>query len=90
MQAELSLLTVKEKEDLYTMREVRKALEAGEFLKSMGYPSQKEALGIVRDGNVNNIPYTAADINRFYDTGEGRIRTRQGCTVADKESGNVG
>jgi hypothetical protein len=31
IQAELSLLTVKEKEDLYTMREVRKALEAGEF-----------------------------------------------------------
>jgi hypothetical protein len=67
MQAELSLLTVKEKEDLYTMREVRKALEAGGFLKPMGYPSRKEALGIVRDGNVNNIPYTAADINRFYD-----------------------
>jgi hypothetical protein len=46
---------------------VRKALEAGEFLRSLGYPTQREALGIVRDGNVKNIPYTASDINCFYD-----------------------
>jgi hypothetical protein len=67
LHTDLSLMTVREKEDLYTRREVRKALEAGEFLKSLGYPTQKEALGIVRDGNVKNIPYTANDINRFFD-----------------------
>ena len=44
-----------------------KALEAGEFLKSLSYLTQKEALGIVRDGNVKNIPYTANDVNRFFD-----------------------
>ena len=34
LHSDLCLLTVKEKEDLYTRREVRKALEAGEFLRS--------------------------------------------------------
>ncbi|MFN9982427.1 MAG: hypothetical protein ACK53Y_21045, partial [bacterium] len=61
LRMDLSLLTVKDKEDLYTKREVTRALEAGEFLKSMGYPTKQEALGIVRDGNVKNIPYTAED-----------------------------
>jgi hypothetical protein len=67
MQTELCLLTVKEKEALYTKREVRKALEAGEFLKSMGYPTEREAMGLVRDGNIKNIPYTTDDIRRFFD-----------------------
>jgi hypothetical protein len=34
-------MTVKDKEDLYTRKEVRRALEAGEFLKALGYPSLK-------------------------------------------------
>jgi hypothetical protein len=38
LHTDLCLLTVREKGDLYTQREVRRALEAGKFLKSMGYP----------------------------------------------------
>ena len=63
----LCLLTVKDKEDMYTRREVRKALEAGEFLRALGYPTQKEALGVVRDGNIRNVPHTAEDVKRFFD-----------------------
>ena len=63
----LSLLTVQEREDLYTRREVRKAQEVGEFLKSLGYPTQKEAIGIVRDGNIKNIPCTAEDVRRYFE-----------------------
>jgi len=66
MRVSLSLLTVEEKEALYTRREVRKALEAGEFLRSLGYPTQKEALSIVRHGNVINVPYSTEDIKRFF------------------------
>jgi hypothetical protein len=43
----LNLLTVQDKESLYTRREVRKALEAGEFLKALGYPSERDALKIL-------------------------------------------
>jgi len=67
MRMSLSLLTVEDKEALYTRKEVKKALEAGEFLRSLGYPTQKEAMAIVRDGNVTNVPYSAEDVKRFFD-----------------------
>ncbi len=60
------MLTAEQKEELYTKREVRKALEAGELLKALGYPTLKEALNIVRDGNVRNVPHTAEDVRRFF------------------------
>jgi len=84
LRMDLSLLTVKDKEDLYTKREVTRALEAGEFLKSMGYPTKQEALGIVRDGNVKNIPYTAEDINRFYDIYGPQVAGIRGKTMKKK------
>jgi hypothetical protein len=69
---------------LYTKREVTRALEAGEFLKSMGYPTKQEALGIVRDGNVKNIPYPAEDINRFYDIYGPQVAGIRGKTMKKK------
>jgi len=66
LQVQLSLLTAEQKEEMYTKREVRKALEAGEFLKALGYPTLKEALNIVRDGNVRNVPHTVEDVRRFF------------------------
>jgi hypothetical protein len=65
--AQLNLMTVSEKEDLYTRKDVLRALEAGEFLKSLGYPTQREAIGLVRDGNVRNVPHTVEDVKRFFD-----------------------
>lgn len=61
----LMLMTVVEREALYTKKEIRKAREAREFLKVMGYPSEKEAVCLVQDGNVVNIPHTAEDVRRF-------------------------
>jgi hypothetical protein len=62
----LNLLTVQDKESMYTHREVRKALEAGEFLKALGYPSEQDALEILRSVNVSNIPHSPDDVRRFY------------------------
>jgi len=84
LQIELSLLTVQEKEELYTRREVRKALEAGEFLRSLGYPTHREALGIVRDGNIKNIPFTADDVNRFFDIYGPQVAGVRGKTTKKK------
>lgn len=53
----LSLLTVSERESTYMHKQVRMALEAGKFLKALGYPTEREALGIVSHGNVLNVPY---------------------------------
>jgi hypothetical protein len=90
----LSLLTVQEREDLYTCREVRKAQEVGEFLKSLGYPTQKEAIGIVRDGNIKNIPYTAEDVRRYFEIYgpqvpgiRGKTIKRQAILVGEEDRG---
>ena len=64
---QLTLMTTKEREHLYSKREVRNALEAKEFIKNAGYPSLKEALHMARDGNLVGIPHSAEDINRLYD-----------------------
>jgi hypothetical protein len=47
--AQLILMTVSEKEDLYTRKDVLRALKAGEFLKSLGYPTQREAIVVYLD-----------------------------------------
>jgi hypothetical protein len=60
-------MTAVERESMYSRKEVRKALEAGEFTRSLGYPSEKEAVEIVRNGNVTNILYCVDDIWRFFD-----------------------
>ena len=59
-------MTVSDKENLYTRKEVHRALEAGEFLKALGYPSEKDALEVLRAGNVRNIPHSPDDVRRFY------------------------
>jgi hypothetical protein len=56
----------------------------GEFLQSMGYPTQNEALGIVRSGNVKNIPFTAEDINRFYEIYGPQVAGVRGRTMKKK------
>jgi hypothetical protein len=63
----LSLLTVSERESTYMRKQVRKALEAGKFLKALGYPTEREALGIVSHGNLLNVPYGTVDIKCFFD-----------------------
>jgi hypothetical protein len=51
---------------MYTRKEVIRALQAGEFLKALGYPSERDALEVLRAGNIRNIPYSADDVRRFY------------------------
>jgi len=77
----LNLMTAAERESLYTRREVRKALEAAEFLRALGYPSEHEAVKLVRSGNVRNIPYSVDDAGRFYDIYGGQVAAIRGQTT---------
>jgi hypothetical protein len=52
---DLVLMTVQEREVLYTKKEVEKARVAGEFLWSVGFPSEKKAMHLIRDSNLVNI-----------------------------------
>jgi hypothetical protein len=52
---------------MYTRKQKRRALEAKEFIKNAGYPSRNEAIHLVRDGNINNVPVSVNDVNNYYD-----------------------
>jgi hypothetical protein len=74
-------MTVTEKVGLYTNKDVRKALEASEFLKALGYPSEREAITIVQDGNALNVPHCIEDIKRFFDIYGAQIPSLRGKTM---------
>jgi hypothetical protein len=63
----LSLMTAADREQMYTRKEVCRSLEAGKFLRALGYPTEKEALNFVCDRNVTNVPFTVDEVNCFYD-----------------------
>eukprot|EP00557_Chaetoceros_sp_GSL56_P005694 CAMPEP_0176500028 /NCGR_PEP_ID=MMETSP0200_2-20121128/13286_1 /TAXON_ID=947934 /ORGANISM="Chaetoceros sp., Strain GSL56" /LENGTH=1532 /DNA_ID=CAMNT_0017898575 /DNA_START=170 /DNA_END=4768 /DNA_ORIENTATION=+ len=66
-ESKMSLVTTKEKEHLYTKKQVQKARDAREFLKRAGYPSEREAIHMVRDGNIENVPVSVEDIKNSFD-----------------------
>jgi len=78
---DLCLSTVEERESLYSRKQVCKALEAGEYLRAMGYPSLNDAVNIVRDGNVRNTPYGVEVVRRFFDIYGAQIPELRGKTT---------
>ena len=60
-------MTVAQWEHIYTRKERNKATQAGEFVKNAGYPSHLEAIQIIGDGNIQNIPYSVDDVKHLYD-----------------------
>jgi hypothetical protein len=77
----LSLMTTEDRERMYMRNQVQKALEAGEFLRVLGYPTEKEAINFVRDGNVINIPHSMDDVKRFFDIYGPQVPAIRGKTV---------
>ena len=58
--------TTRENEEMYTSAEVNKAQSALEFIGNAGYPSEKEAIGLVEDGNILDVPLTGKDVRRAF------------------------
>jgi hypothetical protein len=60
--------TVQVNEQVYSREEVCKAKMAHEFICNSGYLSVKEAVHLLTDGNIRNIPaIVASDVERAYD-----------------------
>jgi hypothetical protein len=78
---DLCLHTVEDREALYSRKEVRRALEAGEYLRALGYPSLPDAVSLVRDGNVRNVPYGVEDVRRFFDIYGAQVAALRGKTT---------
>ena len=82
--AMLSLMTAEEREHMYTRKEVRRALQAKEFIKNAGYPSRNEAVHLVRDGNINNVPVSVKDVATYYDIYGPMVEAVRGKTTNKK------
>jgi hypothetical protein len=87
MSNKLCLVTVEERESLYSRKQVRRALEAGEYLRALGYPSLQDAVNLVRDGNVRNVPYGVDDVRRFFDVQGNQVPTLRGKTTIRRVKG---
>ena len=46
---------------------MNKTKAAGEFNKNSGHSTEEEAITMIRDGNISNLPHTVGDIKRYYD-----------------------
>jgi hypothetical protein len=66
---------------MYTRKQVHKVLEAVEFLRALGYPTEKEAINFVRDGNVINIPHSVDNVKHFFDIYGPQVSAIRGKTV---------
>jgi hypothetical protein len=89
MSTKLCLYTVEERESMYTRKQVRRALEAGECLRALGFPSLQDAVNLVRDGNVRNVPYEVDDVRRFFDIYGAQISALRGKTSRKHPKGAV-
>ena len=67
MSTNVNLTTVTDRENLYTSKEINLAKEAWDFVKNAGYPSLKETIHMVNDGNVVGIQLSTKDVYRAYD-----------------------
>ena len=85
IQAGYSMMTIQEKEAMYTRRQVQAAKKAGEFIENTGYPSQAEAIKLIRDGNLSNIPIEVADVKLFHEIYGEPIPSIRGKTTATKD-----
>jgi hypothetical protein len=68
VESQANLTTVQNNEDLYTMKEVKKARAAQEFIANCGYPSLREVLHLLNDGNIaGSLGFSDQDVHRAYD-----------------------
>jgi len=80
----ISMMTVQERESMFSKKQVKAAKEAGEFVKNAGYPSEEAAIKLVRDGNVNNVPIQVNDIKTYFEIYGPPIESIRGKTTASK------
>ena len=70
-----------DKAQLYNAKELRKALEVKEFIVNAGYPSMREAVSLITDGNVVGIKHSAADVTRYFEITGPQVENVQGTTT---------
>ena len=80
----ISAITTKEREELFEKVVVKRAQEAGIFIKNAGYPSEQAAISLIRSGNINNVPIEVTDIKNYFEIYGTPIAAIRGRTTQDR------
>jgi len=80
----ISAMTTKDREVLFEKAVVKKAQQAGTFIKNTGYPSEQAAISLIRSGNINNAPIEVQDIKNNVEIYGTPIAAIRGRTTQDR------
>jgi len=80
----ISAMTTKEREELFEKTVVKKAQQAGTFIKNAWYFSEQAAINLIRSGNINNAPIKVQDIKNYFEIYGIPIAAIRGRTTQDK------
>ena len=67
IEKDYAFMTIQEREHLLTRKEKERALKAKEFVRVAGYPSEREAVSMIRDGNIDGMPHEVSDVKDYFD-----------------------
>ena len=79
----LNAMTTKDREQLCDKGMVKRAQEAGQFIRSAGFPSEQTAINLVRSGNINYMPIEVQDVKNFFEIYGTPIAAIRGKTTQD-------
>jgi hypothetical protein len=64
---QVHVTTVQDNEAKFPLKEVKRAKAAYELVCNAGFTSERQALGIVNDGNISGVTVTANDVRRAFE-----------------------
>ena len=80
----LNGMTTQERDALFDKATVKRAQEAGVFVRNAGYPSEQVAINLVRSGNINNMPIDVQDVKNFFEIYGTPVAAIRGKTTENK------
>jgi len=77
-------MTTEEREALFDKSTVKRTQEAGTFIINAGYPSEHVAIDLVRNGNINNVPFDVQDVKNYFEIYGTPVAAIRGKTTENK------
>jgi len=79
-----SYITTEQLEAWYTKQELDGAKRAEEFINAAGFPSEKAAIDLVRDGNIKGLKVDVTDIKNYFKIYGVPVEAIRGKTTKEK------
>lgn len=79
-----TFITTEQRESEFSKSEVDGAKRAEAFIKAAGYPSERTAIDLIRDGNIKNTKVDVADIKNYFKIDGTPVEAIRGKTTKSK------